>query len=110
MKAVATRNMRGDWSAENFIPMGIATKDGDFNLKISTHKTSSGTLVTSANAVRVQDGRIMWRPFTDFHKQVAQSRVRVTSKAVEAQHQTALALAGELLKDAIAFHEGIDND
>ena len=39
MQAVAKRDMRGDWTADNYIPMGIATKDGEFNLKISTHKT-----------------------------------------------------------------------
>ncbi len=91
------KGMRGTWEAKDSIELG-----NDRVLQVSTHKTSDGSLVTTAT-VHLRDGQFLsHRMFTDFSQRLAARMLRCTEKNVTLQHADAMRLR-ELtaLKEAI---------
>jgi|LakMenEpi03Aug12_release.lakeMendotaPanAssembly.Ray.scaffolds.fasta_scaffold163132_6 hypothetical protein len=97
MQTKINRDLRGAWQANSRIMLDDKTV-----LCISTHKTFSGALVTSAAVNHLtDDGFESHTMFGDFHKIIIANKVRVTESAVKAQHDAAL-LVLDSIKDEIA--------
>jgi hypothetical protein len=97
---IARKDIRGNWKAED----SITLPDNQI-LKVSTHKVSNGSLVTSAMVGR-QEGmffsHMMW---DDFNRSLIISRpAKCTSKAVETQHGAAMKDIEQVKKDVTAFY------
>lgn len=94
------KDMRGNWQAKDTVPLECGRL-----LKISTHKVSSGQLVTSAQ-VGKQDGVFFcYMMYQDFSERLLYSApARVTSKVVEAQHAEAMAMVPSLIKSVADFY------
>lgn len=86
------RDLHGAWQANTRVML-----DDKNALRISTHKVSSGALVTSATHVTCDDnGFESFIVFQNFHKMVIVKRVRVTENAVKAQHDAVLLMLDSL--------------
>jgi hypothetical protein len=102
---------RDGWSAETKIALGITKRD-DFGkgelplyLVISTWKSSSFGLYSSASVHAESSGSVMMDVFGDFSKTIARDKnARCTEKTVRAMHQRALAGADALVAEALAFY------
>ena len=89
------KSIRGTWEAEDRIELG-----NNRVLKVSTHKVSSGSLVTTAT-VHLYDGNFLsHRMFTDFSQRLMTADVRCTERNVTLQHADAMTKLGEI-KEAI---------
>lgn len=94
-----TKGIRG-WSAEARIPVDGLPLDGHRFLKVTTHKTDRGELVTSATLCKKEDGGgFSFVVFQDYSKTVIRSKSRCTEKNVEVQQQTALNDLQHILAD-----------
>ena len=97
---VVQKSVRGTWEAQDHIELG-----NDRVLRISTHKVSSGALVTTAT-VQIRDGQFLsHRMYTDFSQRLTARMLRCTEKNVTLQHADVMRLR-ELtaLKEAIDAH------
>lgn len=95
----AHKNMRGEWSAQTDVKL-----EGAYILRVSTFKGSSGYLTTTATRMVDQgDGGVSFIMFRDFNITVIRDKVRVTERAINAQHNTAMAEI-EAIKEACAAH------
>ena len=83
---------RDGWKAQSTIDLGNGRQ-----LQISTSKTYSGALVSSALVGKVEGGFFSFMMYQDFQKRIIARKVRVTDKAVEAQHAEALGQLSEIL-------------
>lgn len=99
----ARKDIRGNWAVSEDIDLPGA---GNRSLRLSTHKTSSGQLVTSATVGTVDRSMFSYMMYTDFNKRVIISRpARVTGKVVDAQHLLAKELhMGTLMTEIIAHY------
>ena len=94
--APASRDVRGGWSAENTINL---TEDGSRIVRVSTHKVSSGALVTSATAMHALKGSDVpglgkmygWLMGSEPMDYLVQSSKRVTGRVVTEQHAEVMA-------------------
>jgi hypothetical protein len=94
----AQKDIRGNWKMEDSIDL-VANRV----LKVSTHKTSSGWLVTTAS-VHVKEGSFLThRMYHDFSQRMESSSVRCTEKNVTAQHAACMAKINEI-HSAITVH------
>ncbi len=102
--ALASKNMRNEWGADQY----VALMDG-YSLRLATHKTFSGSLVTSATAGKlVKDDfgtMFTFAVCTDYSATIAANKVRVTEKAINAQHAAAIANVDEIKAAALAFYK-----
>ena len=100
MNVTVSKDMRGAWRAENVIELG-----NNRILTISTHKTFSGNLVTTATVGKREGAFVSHMMFTDFSKQCALSKpARTTSKVVAEQHGNVMALKDDIVREAVAFY------
>ena len=98
----AQKDIRGNWHLSEDIPLQGA---GNRVLRLSTHKTSSGQLVTSATVGTVDRGMFSYMMYTDFNKRVMATRpARITGKVVDAQHASAKECYLDALLLEIAAH------
>ena len=74
----------------------------NYVLEISTSKRSSGILSTTANVHKVEGGFMTHRMFQDYSKQLVAEKVRVTEKAVRAQHAEALKMLDVIVLEVYA--------
>jgi len=99
----ATKDCRGNWSVSEDIPLL-----DDRALRISTHKTSNGSLVTSATVGIVGPGTFSFVMFQDFSKRVLVTRhPRITGKIVDAQQAQAKQGIDTLMKEIAAHYPEI---
>lgn len=98
----AYRDARGQWSVEDTIPL---TEDASRVVRVSTHKVSSGALVTSATAMHaLRESHVPgigkmygWLMGSEPMEYLVQSSKRVTGPAVNAQHAEVMAGSPALL-------------
>lgn len=88
----------GSWHAQNDFELG-----DNRILRISTYKTMSGTLVSTANVHLIEGSAMVHCMGKDFNKRLFVERVRCTSKAVAEQHSKALDQL-EMIKAEVAEH------
>ena len=101
MHTRVTRDLHGAWQANTRVML-----DDKNALRISTHKVSSGALVTSATHVTCDDnGFESFIVYQNFHKLVIVKRVRVTESNVKAQHDAALLILDELKNEMREYYE-----
>jgi len=99
----ATKDMRGNWKCEEEVPLTRGRV-----LKISTHKTYSGALVTTATAGKVEGGFFTFMMYADFSVRWATSQpLRVTARVVENQHWAAMHSIDEIKAAAEAHYSQI---
>jgi hypothetical protein len=67
-------------NAYSWVAETSATIGSDTELRISTRKTSSGMIVSSATRYIVQGDMISYMPFSDFSKHYIRSSKRCTQK------------------------------
>ena len=93
------KSIRGTWEAKDSIELG-----NDRVLQISTHKTSDGTLVTTAT-VHLRDGAFLsHRMFTDFSQRMMTAKVRCTAKTVATQHADCMKRINEVHSAITAWY------
>jgi hypothetical protein len=74
-------------------------------LEVLTMKRSDGLLHTSANIKWIEDGFVVFTPFSDFGGSIISSRpTRCTAKVVEAQHNDQLSKLDEIKQAVISFY------
>lgn len=73
-------------------------------LQIGTHKVSSGFLVTTVAVVKIERGMVSFMMYGDYRVTAKRAKVRVTEKAVAAQHAEVLAVLPQYLNDAVNFY------
>ena len=96
----ATKDMRGNWRIEEELPL-----TSNRVLKISTHKVSSGALVTTAMAGKYEGPFFTYMAYQDFSNRWATSQpLRITAKVVENQHWAAMASVDEIKAAAEAHY------
>lgn len=93
------KGMRGTWEAKDSIEL-VANRV----LQVSTHKTSDGTLVTTAT-VHLHDGNFLsHRMFTDFSQRMMTAAIRCTEKNVAAQHAECMKKINEVHSAITAWY------
>lgn len=96
----AFKNMRGEWKCED----EVALPDNCV-LRISTHKTYGGELVTSATAGKVEGGFFSYMMYQDYSKRVLTFRYpRITAKVIETQHATVMEQIEDVKASVAAFY------
>lgn len=79
--------------------------DNDKILNITTMKRSNGLLSTTASVGTLKDGFISHMMFQDYAKTLISEKVRVTTKAVENQHNAALESIETIKADIEQFYQ-----
>ena len=79
------KDLRGNWKSTCDFELPRSRV-----LRISTHKTDSGKLVTSASVHERKGGFETFVMFQDYHQNLIVQKVRVTEKAVSEQQTRAL--------------------
>lgn len=92
------------WKGETTVVLGDSQE-----LRLLTRKTSSGLLVSGAQRVTSDGHFVTHRVYQDFNKTYIQSDVRVTEKAVRAQHDALLAQLDQIKKDCEDFYKKSGN-
>lgn len=77
----------------------------NYVLEISTSKRSSGVLSTTANVHKIEGGFMTHRMFQDYSKHLVSEKVRVTEKAVRAQHEQALKMLDVVVLEVYAQYK-----
>ncbi len=95
---IVQKSIRGSWEAVDELEIG-----SDRVLKVSTHKVSSGDIVTTATVLKRDNGFLSHMMFRDYSKRLLVSAVRCTEKNVTAHHATALMQLGTV-RQAIDLH------
>lgn len=95
--SVTLKDHYGAWTSKTQIEL-----PNDHILEFSTSKRSSGVLSTTANVHKVEGNFITHRMFQDYSKQIVSEKVRVTEKAVRAQHAVALQHLDQVLSEVKA--------
>ena len=96
---VVQKSVRGTWEAQDHIELG-----NDRVLRINTHKTSSGEVVTTAT-VQLRDGMFLsHRMFTDFSQRMMTAEIRCSEKNVAAQHAECMKKLNELKEAVTAWY------
>jgi len=88
------------WSAETIVKF-----ENNREMRISTHKTSSGQIVSSANVGINENGGWLWAPFSDFGKRLLVTKGKATEKYVTNQHNEAIKDLDTLIAQARAFYK-----
>jgi hypothetical protein len=99
MKTKISRDLRGAWQGQSFVPL-----ENNRAVRLSTLKTHSGAIVSSATVVTMETMGFVYQPFSDYHKRLIVSNVRATEKAVMDQHEKALAMLDEIKAEIAAFY------
>lgn len=100
MHTRTTRDLHGSWQANTRIML-----DDTRVLCVSTHKTFSNALVTSASIHKLNDdGFESHTMFRDFNKIMIATKVRVTENAVKAQHDAALLMLDSLKNEVNEYY------
>lgn len=82
----------------------IDLQDG-YALRILTMKRHGGMLVTTASRVKLEEGGgFSHFPMDDFSQVIISRKVRVTSGAVQLQHDNALEQVSEIKARMVAFY------
>ena len=100
IKTRVQNGIRGTWEAVTLIDLSNGV--GQF-LEISTMKVSSGALVTQAR-VKQREREVVASTTRDFSERLLATNVRVTERAVRAQHAQALSSVRRLWLDAYAYY------
>ena len=87
----------GAWTSKTQIKL-----PNDYILEFSTSKRSNGVLSTTANVHKLEGNFMTHRMFQDYSKQITAEKVRVTEKAVRAQHALALQSLEQVLSEVKA--------
>lgn len=95
---IVQKSIRGTWEAVDEIELGSGRV-----LKVSTHKVSSGDIITTATVLKREGGFLSHMMFQDFSQRLLVSAVRCTEKNVTAHHATALMQLGTV-RQAIDAH------
>jgi hypothetical protein len=96
---IMQKSIRGTWEARDSIELG-----NDRVLQISTHKVSSGDIVTTAT-VQLRDGKFLsHRMFTDFSQRMVTAAVRCSEKNVAEQHAACMTKVEELKEAVTAWY------
>ena len=95
---IVHKNIRNSWQAEDSIDL-----PDERVLKVSTHKTSSGALVTTATVHKRDNGFLSHMVYRDFSQRLIVGKSRCTEGNVAAQHAAAMLKINETL-DAITVH------
>lgn len=83
------------WACRSTYP----TDKPDRLLELFTMKRFSGHLSTTAKVVKIEGGFTVHQPFSDFSRTIIQELVRVSEKNVKAQHDRAILMVPDLLKE-----------
>ena len=86
------------WQAETTIDL-----ENGRALQFTTMKRHGGYLVTTAQVVSVKGDFVSYTMYQDFNKIVVSEKVRVTEKAVKAQHDKALKEVEKLKAEIDSF-------
>jgi hypothetical protein len=97
---VTRKDYHGAWASKTQIEL-----PDDHVLEISTSKKSSGVLSTTATVHKVEGSFMSHRMFQDYSKQLVAERVRVTEKAVVAQHNRAMEQLDSILVEVNAQYK-----
>ena len=95
------KNMRKHWQASSQLPLV-----DNLVLKIETMKRSSGTVVTTVTANRLERGFLIYTMGKDFALNVNSSVVRCTEKLVTELHLDALAKIESIKAQALNHYQG----
>ena len=94
------KDLRGNWTCED----EVALPDNRV-LKISTHKTWGGHLVTSAIVGKHEHGGFSYTMYQDYsERMISTDYPRVTSKVVDTQHAEAMEQIDRVIASAIAYY------
>ena len=94
------KDMRGNWKAESNFDLA----DGR-SLEITTHKVSSGQLVTTAIVGKNEGAFFSYMMYQDFSKRLSVSKPsRITSKVVDEQQCLAVKQLGDLKVEIAAYY------
>ncbi len=91
------KDMRSQWTALTYIPLV-----GMHHLRVATHKVSGGEVVTTASAVKIENGFETHMLYGDFSKRLERHKMRCTENNVINQHLSALEKAVELVETVSA--------
>lgn len=97
--SIVRKNMRGHWEAKDEIELGA-----DRVLVVSTHKVSSGQLVTTATVHKHDGGFLSHMMFSDFSQRMMTADVRCSEKTVTAQHIECMMKLDELKSAVTAWY------
>lgn len=81
---------------------------GHRQFKMTTRKMSDGTLTTTAQVGTLDGDFVKHQLYRDFYENVLKEKVRVTAKAISAQHGKALADLDQIINRALAHYEWLD--
>ena len=89
------------WRAESRVKL-----ENNREMKITTHKSNSGSVVTSANVGINENNNWVWAPFSDFTKKLAVTKTaRATERYIADQHAKAIENIETLAQEAEAFYK-----
>ena len=102
MTHATRRDVRNNWrtSEEHELGNGLV-------LTITTHKVSSGSIVTSASVLKREGGFMVHAMYQDFSKRLGIAQFRATPKAMGEHHDACIKDAGgldSLIKEAKCHH------
>jgi hypothetical protein len=98
------RDYRKNWKAETRIDLGDKRE-----LKISTHKTEHGALITHASVGKREGPCVTHALYEDFSTRLAAQNVRCTEKNVREQHEGVMRTLDSILA-AVAQHYALKAD
>lgn len=81
----------------------------DRKLELTTYRNFSGELVTQASVLNRLEGKNCTHMFGhrmmgDYSRRFAANKLRMTAKAVEAQHNSFLAQLDDIIEDSIKYY------
>jgi hypothetical protein len=93
------KDIRNNWEARDHIKLA-----GEWELQITTIKTSDGSLVTRASVHQKDGNFVTHRMFHDFSQRLMTAKVRCTEKNVAEQHAGAMTKREEILEAIVAWY------
>ncbi len=84
----------------------LDSKQGAFQIELTTRKYSNGEMVSSATGEFARDGMVTYLMYGDFRKVYARTAARATQRALDAQHAATFSPAAlpQIIADARAFY------
>lgn len=92
MKTYVRKDYRGNWQATSFKDLG-----NQLRIKINTHKTDGGLLVSHASVCKVEGNFETHKLYQDYSARIFNNKVRCTEKQVTAQHNHALTYLDDIM-------------
>lgn len=95
-----SRDYANRWLAESYFDLGEKRR-----LSISTKKTSAGRVQAFASVATIDGAWMTHKLFSDYARAVISEKRMATEKAVREIHEKALAIAPEIIAEAMAHYE-----